>query len=174
MRFYSHILVLNGIYIVMRRDRQSAHNRIMQDYFVEKPLYTEELFRRRFRMSSRLFNFILRSLEEGTDYFKHKRDCSGRLGVSPLQKAVAALRMLAYGEGGDRQDEYVKVSERTAHHCRKRFCEGIVRLFKEKYLRSPTAQDVDNILQVNSARGFPGMIGMLLCCSTVDVIRILI
>ncbi len=32
------------------RDRVAAHNRIMNDYFINKPLYDADLFRRRFRM----------------------------------------------------------------------------------------------------------------------------
>tara|TARA_R110002050_G_scaffold109444_1_gene220442 strand:+ start:756 stop:1361 length:606 start_codon:yes stop_codon:yes gene_type:complete len=144
----------------INRNKIEAHNRIMADYFIEKPLYSEELFRRRFRMSSRLFTFIQRTLEQHEKYFSYQKDCSGRPGATPLQKIVAAIRMIAYGEGGDRQDEYVKIGERTAHASRKEFCKSIVKHFETKYLRKPTAQDVDRLLEVNRRRGFPGMLGL--------------
>ncbi len=111
-------------------------------------------------MSSRLFTFIQRTLEEHEKFFSYQKDCSGRPGATPLQKIVAAIRMIAYGEGGDRQDEYVKIGERTAHASRKEFCKSIVKHFGTRYLRKPTAEDVERLLEVNRRRGFPGMLGL--------------
>ena len=141
------------------RDHAAAHNRIMTDYLVPAPRYTEEQFRRRFRMSSRLFRYIWQELERKSPYFKQKKDGTGRNGLSSLQKVVAALRMIAYGEGGDRQDEYCSIGEKTALETRKYFCQFIVTQYSSVYLRKPTDQDVTDLLHQNNLRGFPGMLG---------------
>jgi hypothetical protein len=36
-------------------------------------------------------------------------------------------------------------------------------VFGELYLRSPTPQDNEQILAINAARGFPGMLGSIDC-----------
>ncbi len=146
---------------IINRDFELAHRRIMQDYLVCTPRFSEEMFRRRFRMSSRLFVYICNELEKNISYFKQKKDGIGRSGLSCLQKVVAAFRMLAYGESADRQDEYCSIAETTATKTRKMFCRSIVSLFSEVYLRKPTLSDVQTLLHQNAARGFPGMIGLL-------------
>ena len=44
------------------RDRVSDHLRLLNDYFVENPVYDETLFRRCFRLSRPLFLRILHTL----------------------------------------------------------------------------------------------------------------
>lgn len=144
---------------VIVRDHASAHNRIMKDYLVREPRYTEEMFRRRFRMSSRLFKYICSDLEKNFLCFTLREDGLGRKGLSGLQKIVAALRMIAYGEGADRQDEYCSIGEKTALDARKIFSQAVIIRFSKVYLRKPSEQDVAKLLNENSRRGFPGMIG---------------
>ena len=145
--------------VVVVRDREQGYSRIYNDYLCATPKYTETQFRRRFRMSSTLFNRIYNDLREKEFYFQEKSDGIGRRGVSPLQKIVAALRMITYGESADRQDEYSQISEGTARMANINFCEGIVKLYGKEYLRRPTEEDLTRILTVNAIRGFPGMIG---------------
>ncbi|KAG7594015.1 Harbinger transposase-derived protein [Arabidopsis thaliana x Arabidopsis arenosa] len=45
----------------------------------------------------------------------------------------------------------------------KRFCRAIVELFSEWYLRSPTSEDVAQLLNIGQQHGFPGMLGSLDC-----------
>ena len=45
------------------RDRVSGHSRLLNDYFVENPVYDETLFRRGFRLSQPLFLRILHTLQ---------------------------------------------------------------------------------------------------------------
>lgn len=58
----------------------------------------------------------------------------------------------------------------------KHFCQDINSVFGKEYLRKPNAIDIDHLLQVAEARGFPGMLGSLDCmhwkwknCPTKDV-----
>ena len=79
------------------RDRVSAHghSRLLNDYFVENPVYDETLFRRRFRLSRPLFLRILHPLQQHNDYFVQRRNVVNTVGLSGEQKMTVALRMLA-------------------------------------------------------------------------------
>ncbi|CAM8934195.1 unnamed protein product [Rhodiola kirilowii] len=97
------------------------------------------------------------------DWFKQKKDASGRLGLSPLQKCTAALRMLAYGIAADAVDEYVRISESTARLALTKFTKGIINQFGSEYMRRPTPDDLVRLLQIGEDRGFLGMIGSIDC-----------
>ncbi|XP_018509885.2 putative nuclease HARBI1 [Brassica rapa] len=92
-----------------------------------------------------------------------RRDATGRLGVTPLQKCTAAIRLLAYGSAADTVDEYLRLAETTALSCLHNFTDGIIQLFGEEYLRRPTAEDLQRLLDIGEQRGFPGMIGSIDC-----------
>lgn len=106
---------LPGKHPNLKRDISSGHNRIYADYFADEPVYTDAMFRRRFRMSRPLFLRVVNAVEERSSYFIQKRDALGVLGASSLQKCTAAIRMLAYGTAADACDEYCRLSE-TVHN----------------------------------------------------------
>ena len=60
-------------------------------------------------------------------------------------------------------DEYLRLGETTARLCVEQFVEGIIYLFGDEYLRSPTPADLQRLLDVGERRGFPGMIGSIDC-----------
>ena len=145
------------------RDRVSGNSRLLNDYFVENPVYDETLFRRRFRLSRPLFLRILRTLQQYNNYFVQRRNVANTIGLSGEQKMTVALRMLAYGMSADSIDEYVRIGESTTIECVKRFCQGVVEIFGPEYLRSPNATDIIRLLHKANQRGFPGMLGSLDC-----------
>lgn len=145
------------------RDLDGGHQRIIRDYFSENPVYPEEVFRRRFRMSSRLFRRLLREIPEQHSYFLQKLDAVGKPGASPVQKLTASLRMLAYGIAADAIDEYVRLSETTVLRSMKEFCFAVIAIYGEHYLRHPNSDDIRRLQEENSARGFPGMLGSVDC-----------
>ncbi|XP_021776439.1 uncharacterized protein LOC110740267 [Chenopodium quinoa] len=138
------------------RRREEGHLRIWNDYFSNSPIYSYDQFWRRFRMRRSLFLCIVNNLEDHYEYFKQRYDAVGRKGLSPLQKCTAAMRMLAYGVSGDAVDDYVRISGNTTIECLKKFCIGINKIFGKHYLRSPTTDDIHNILEESERRGFPG------------------
>jgi len=73
------------------------------------------------------------------------------------------MRMLAYGTPADALDEYLKIGKSTALVCLDKFAQGVIDVFGGEYLRRPTREDVESILQVNESRGFPGMLGSIDC-----------
>jgi hypothetical protein len=61
----------------IRRDHEGAHQRLVEDYFTEEPLYPNNMFRTRFRMNKRLFLRIVDALGQWSPYFTYRADCAG-------------------------------------------------------------------------------------------------
>eukprot|EP00267_Zea_mays_P040381 XP_008680097.1 uncharacterized protein LOC103655065 [Zea mays] len=76
---------------VINRNRQMGHIRLYNDYFTDQSVYSNELFRRRFRMMKRLFLRILQKIKVYDEYFEHKINVAGVVGCSSLQKMTAAV-----------------------------------------------------------------------------------
>ena len=79
---------------------------LYSNYFADTLLHDDKVFRRRYRMSRKLFLRIVNSIREFDSYFKCKKDCTGTLGFTSIQKCTTAMRMLAYGAPGDSPDDY--------------------------------------------------------------------
>ncbi|XP_047059099.1 uncharacterized protein LOC124665759 [Lolium rigidum] len=111
----------------------------------------------RFRMSRVLFNRIVDNiLEHDYDgYFTQKRSACGLLGLHPLQKMTAAMRMLTYGIAADGADEYIRSAEATNLEACKKFVIKVCEIFGDKYLRSPNEEDTARLLALGEERGFP-------------------
>jgi hypothetical protein len=95
------------------------------------------------------------------DFFKQRRDSAGVLGFSSRQKCTVGLRMLAYGGPADFLDEGLCMSESTVLKTVKEFATTVVEVFGDEFLRPPSESELQHILLVNEARGFPGMIGSI-------------
>ncbi|KAE8896831.1 hypothetical protein PF005_g21073 [Phytophthora fragariae] len=146
-----------------KRDHADGHRRLYLDYFGSDPVYNARLFRRRFRMPTRVFDRLMNGVLEMDDYFRQKPDVTGKLGLSPLQKVTAVLRMYRYGVAADATDEYVRLGETTATEAFQRFTKAVLNKFGSEYLREPTAADIQHHTRINEQRGFPGMFGSLDC-----------
>jgi hypothetical protein len=114
-------------------------------------------------MYRKLFLRITDAVTKHDKYFVQKRDAVGRFGLTPIQKVASALRMLAYGGAADANNEYVQISESTSLESLNRFCNAIIQIYEEEYLRYPTKTNLKHLLAVGESRGFPGMLGLLDC-----------
>ena len=150
-------------HIMINHDREAADRNLYNDYFCANPRYNDGMFRQRYRMSKNLFLRIVDAVKHHDSYFQQQRNCTGRLGLSTLQKTTAVFRMLAYGLPVDVTDEYVKIGESTAIESLKRFCRAVVEIFAERYLRSRNSNDIARLLYIDEQRGFPGILGSLDC-----------
>ncbi|GAA0156388.1 hypothetical protein LIER_13900 [Lithospermum erythrorhizon] len=114
-------------------------------------------------MQKHVFLRIVGDLSTHDDYFKQKFDATNKEGISSLAKYTTTMHMLAYGLTADAVDEYIKIGGTTALECLRKFCKGIIYLYKPVYLRAPNTDDLQRILHVSEMRGFPGMIGSIDC-----------
>ena len=114
-------------------------------------------------MSRSLFLRIQSKVETYEPYFIQKRDNAQRLGLSSLQKIIAALRMLVYGVTTDFIDEYVRIGESTVIESLKNFVKAVVDIFSKEYLRSPNSEDIGRLLANGGRRGFLGILGSINC-----------
>ncbi|XP_075504608.1 uncharacterized protein LOC142542044 [Primulina tabacum] len=146
-------------------ERIAGHIQLVNDYFSSEPVYTDDMYRRRFRMRKELFLRIVTDLKNHLDgYFKWREDAARRKGLSPLQKCTAAIRQLAYGGPADQLDGYLRMGETTALECLSNFCQCVMQIYGRVYLRKPNAIDVARFLEIHEQRhGFPGMLGNLDC-----------
>ncbi|XP_035845092.1 uncharacterized protein LOC110931239 [Helianthus annuus] len=150
--------------IRINRDRQGAHEKLVNDYFLDAPLYNADIFKRRFRMSRRLFTRIADDLAGLDPFFTQRSNARNYEGFTTLQKCTAAIRQLAYGTVADALDEYLQMSARTSRECLYRFCHNVVKLYSKQYLRKPNVCDVQQLYEAHEARHrFPGMLGSIDC-----------
>ena len=68
------------------------HRNSARAFHPTDPIFKEATFRRRFRMSTRLFKRIREEVAAYDDYFIAKPDACGKLGFTSYQKCSAALR----------------------------------------------------------------------------------
>ncbi|XP_009351799.3 uncharacterized protein LOC103943275 [Pyrus x bretschneideri] len=131
----------------VQRDREECHDRMMKDYFIERPRFPAHDFRRRFRMRRELFESILNAVVNHDHYFERRVDATGRQGLSPHQKLTSAFRMLANGCSADSTDEYCRLAESTAIENLKRFYKAIEGIYGATYLRNPNRADLKRLLR---------------------------
>nr|XP_043625751.1 uncharacterized protein LOC122597186 [Erigeron canadensis] len=149
---------------VLERRREEAYARLVRLYFAERPVFGVRDFRRRYRMSKRLFLRITNDLEESYPYFQQRMDVREKLGFMPIHKTISALRQLAYGCSVDLFDEHLEMSARTSRESLIYFCKCINEMYGPTYLRRPTSMDLERIYDVHEQlHGFLGMIGSIDC-----------
>ncbi|PNX56583.1 ribosomal protein, partial [Trifolium pratense] len=68
-----------------------------------------------------------------------------------------------YGGSADSVDDYLRIGETTTLKCVDKFTRGVISIFGAQYLRRPTTEDVERLLQMGEARDFPGMLGSIDC-----------
>ncbi|GKD84892.1 WAT1-related protein isoform X1 [Tanacetum coccineum] len=107
---------------------------------------------------------IVRDLSANCPYFQEGCDAVGKAGISALMKCTSAIRQLAYAAVPDSLDEYLQIGEKTSCDCLMHFCNGVIELYGEEYLRRPTQTDVEKLYAFHENKhGFPGMIGSIDC-----------
>jgi len=84
-------------------------------------------------MKRHVFIRILNAVQSVDSYFQQREDCTGLLGLSALQKVVAAMRILVYGLPLDAVDEYVQIGTSTAREALNHFYSTVIAVFGEEY-----------------------------------------
>ena len=76
------------------RFREERGNNLMQDYFIQRSVFSDVQFRTRYRMSHDVFNRIFADLCQYDSYFVQKSDATKKVGLLPQQKMTSSLRMV--------------------------------------------------------------------------------
>jgi hypothetical protein len=110
-----------------------------------------------------LFLSIIHKLSETSLYFTERHDATNRIGLTPLQKCIAAVRQLAYGISADMKVEYLKLGKTTTLEYIEYYCAGIMECFEDEFLRRPTVTDTQHLLAKVDEREFLGMLWSIDC-----------
>ena len=151
---------------IVNHNRKNGELRLYNDYLAKNLKFTENQFRRRFRMSRRLFFFffqIANAVEAHNPYFKEMTYALGVFSLFCLQKVTTTHIILAYGIPADLIDEYLQIRESTAIKSLRAFVKAIVEFFGDWYLRVPNEADICRLLSIGEQRGFPGMLWSMNC-----------
>ncbi|ETP18082.1 hypothetical protein F441_07651 [Phytophthora nicotianae CJ01A1] len=88
------------------------------------------------RMSKAMFQRVLDGvLEVDPAYFEHRPDATKKIGIHPIMKATAALRVLAYALTTVCLDENLEMSSTVAYNSVMHFVESNDKRFGAEYLR---------------------------------------
>jgi len=129
----------------------------------ELPVFSELDFGKRYWMPRAVFQRIYKAVCD-EPWCKLSFNATGSLQSHPIQKLVAVLRVLSYGEAYGRQDEYSRLSRSTSPvEATRPLTDLIVEKWELMYLQRPTEDELKHILARNAARGMQGCIGSIEC-----------
>ncbi|GJZ45106.1 ALP1-like protein [Tanacetum coccineum] len=156
------------------REHDVAEERLMADYFGDHPKYLAYYFRKRYRMSRKLFLEIVAGIETYiqivdhllpySDFFRVRPDATGQPSFSVIMKCISALRQLAYDVTPDALDEYLQMGDHCAHDCLYIFTMCVIHSFMLEFLRKPDFNDIQKLYNThNMIHGFPRMLESIDC-----------
>jgi len=160
-----YIASVRGRRLNKHRDFRSGLRAILRDYFGlngSPPVYDEADFERRFRVPRSVFLRIYHAVKN-RPFFAQRINATDIPQAHPLQKVVAAFRVIVYGEAPDRTDEYVRLSASTIAMSVRELLRFIVVEFGPAYMRPRTPAELKRILERNAQRGLSGCTGSLDC-----------
>ncbi|CAK8570916.1 unnamed protein product [Lathyrus sativus] len=113
-------------------------------------------------MHKHVFLRIVEALGQHDEYFQMMVDVIGRTS-SPLQKCIVVIRMLAYRTFANSVDDYLRIGETTTLKCVDKFTRWVISIFGAQHLRRPNTEDIECLMQIGEAWGFPGMLWSIDC-----------
>ena len=147
----------------LERRRVFYSHLLFNDFWGDAPLYNASYFKRFFKLPIGLFNEIVANAVAHDNYFAQKRDASGKLGLTPLQKICSAVRQLTSGVSPADHDDKYCLAESTGMESLMRFCNAVTAGYSADALRQPNAADINQLLDEGYVAGFPGCIGSIDC-----------
>jgi hypothetical protein len=158
----------------LNRDFEMGHANIMRDYLVDAPVYTDELFRRRFRMSKGLCLKVVEEVTKETPFLQQRKDALGNLDLILCKRSrwqyvcwrMALQRMLPTNTAGFRSlwptivlnNIYIfnNIYNNNYYYIYYYYYFGIIRCFESVYLCAPTPSEINQIQKYNASQGWPG------------------
>lgn len=110
-------------------------------------------------MPRTLFNRLKNAIC-GKSIIIRRQDATNKDVVEPTICIIASLRIMGYDRSYDKIDKLCNISKTSARQSFVAFVIFVLEVFVSKFLRTPTEQDYDRILGVNSQRGFSECLGI--------------
>ncbi|EEY63607.1 uncharacterized protein PITG_02072 [Phytophthora infestans T30-4] len=109
------------------RDFQTRYQRFVEQYFAPIPVYDDDDFRIRNRMSKTMFYRVLNGvLDADSAYFEQRPNAAKKMGIHPL----------------------MKMSKTAIYNNVCHFVDAVDKQFGDEYLRSPTESDMKRLLEL--------------------------
>jgi Plant transposon protein len=131
-------------------------------------LFVGQEFKMFFRVSRVRFQNMLEMFgNHGGKFYSGKPDCVGNPTASLEAKLLLPLQTLAFGVATHTFCLYYQMSNTLARECCRQFNKKFLSLYRNKYLKRPSVEDMVRISKLHEAvHGFPGMFGSLDCMHT--------
>jgi Plant transposon protein len=151
-----------------RFDHKRALDCIRADLTGPDATFIGKDFKAYFRISRARFQHILETFgNHGGSFYSGKRDCVGNQTASLEAKLLLPLQTLAFGVATHTFTMYYQMSKTLAAKSCQMFHKTFLKLYRKKYLKKPTQEDMSRIAQVHkTVHGVPGMLGSLDCMHT--------
>lgn len=119
------------------------------------PRIAEDLFERILGIPRDIYEYLSEGFLHADNYFKQKRNATGKLSAITDQKLVSALRLLWNVVCVDAICAYTKVSQRSSAEALHRCFAAVRYRFEEEWLQRPTPSVLYSIERHYSTLGFP-------------------
>ena len=153
-------------------DHQRAYTCIQEDFLLEEAALFGGTFEVYFRLSRPRVKLIFEALgNSGDPYYSATitnipADCR-MWNPSFEAKVLLPIKTLAYGVACHCFCDYFQMSTTTARNACRKFHSVMTTVYKEEYLRLPTAEDLKSVTKLHQmAHGVEGMLGSLDCMHT--------
>ncbi|GJR48460.1 ALP1-like protein isoform X1 [Tanacetum coccineum] len=149
---------INSIYTFDDTDDETEVNSLLSGFLIDAALVIQA--------STPTIQKYQQSYMPRDCYGAHDQGCDavGKAGISTLVKCISAIRQLAYAAVPDSLDTYLQIDEKSSRDCLMHFCNGVIELYGEEYLRRPAQTDVEKLYAFHENKHrFSGMIGSIDC-----------
>ncbi|CAJ1969827.1 unnamed protein product [Cylindrotheca closterium] len=149
-----------------RFNHGQAKQNILHDWLGPSPLYSDEEFKGKFRISRARFQKILEDVKGlNKSFYSEARNITNQPVASIEARLLLALECLDYGVSAKSMATHYKMSANLAIQACKEFDNVIGELYEEEFLRVPTAEDLRNISKLHESKfGVKGLFAFLDCC----------
>lgn len=121
-----------------------------------------------FKISKSRFQRMMEDIGATGDAYYIQQFSSNGTPLSSFEaRLLLPLKCLAYGVPPHTFSDYFQMSKQFARSCCKKFDRTMKNIYKNEYLRTPTAEDLKSIVGLHrSVHGVDGMFGLLDCSHT--------
>ena len=147
----------------IERKRVFYSHMLFNDFWGPTPVYTPHYFKLFFKLPIKLFDEILVRVEQHDNYFRQKKDATGKIGLSTHQKVASAVRLLTSGVSSMEHDDTYRMGASTGLEAMKRFCAAVNEMYEADALQHPTIDNINCLLDEGKDAGFPGCIDSIDC-----------